>query len=118
MEGIRYNKIPFHIDMLSVLNFSHSRGYFPEQRVLRLKNLPTCTQICFAYLYTNVRNMYEICFACLYANVRNRYEICTQSGIFVLQELEYRRLDNFQRQIYRISNSNILIQCFKANNQK
>ena len=103
MEGIRYNKIPFHTDMLSVLNFSHSRGYFPEQRVLRLKNLPTCTPICFAYLY---------------ANVRNRYEICTQSGIFVLQELEYRRLDNFQRQIYRISNFNILIQCFKANNQK
>ena len=46
------------------------------------------------------------------------YEICTQSGIFVLQELEYRRLDNFQKQIYRISNFNILIQCFKANNQK
>lgn len=103
MEGIRYNKIPFHIDMLSVLNFSHSLGYFPEQRVLRLRNLPTCTQICFAYLYANVRNMYEI---------------CTQSGIFVLQELEYRRLDNFQKQIYRISNFNILIQCFKANNQK
>ena len=74
MEGIRYNKIPFHTDMLSVLNFSHSRGYFPEQRVLRLKNLPTCTQI-FLHICTQ---MYEICTKYVLHVCTQMYEIGTK----------------------------------------
>lgn len=78
MEGLRHNKMPLQIDILSGLNFSHSHGYFPEQS----------------------------------SEAENFTNRSTQSGIFVLQELEYRRLDNFQSHIYRISNFNILIQCF------
>lgn len=51
MEGLRHNKIPLHIDMLSGLNFSHCHGYFPEQRVLRLRTLPTEVRK-VAYLYS------------------------------------------------------------------
>ena len=76
MDGIRYNKTPFHIDMLSVLNFLTAVGTSQNKEFEKFTN----------------RSM--------------------QSGMFVLQELEYRRLDNFQSQIYRISNFNILIQCF------
>lgn len=55
MEGLRHNKMPLQIDILSGLNFSHSHGYFPEQRVLRLRTLPTEVRK-VAYLYSKNLN--------------------------------------------------------------